>query len=358
MAAMQAVVRQSAARQPAARQPTVCDTPQRTRRAVERPAVVNPKGPSPQARALHAFCRNLVRPAVVVMPLTKAGVRGAFMIDFFASMWPQPPGITVEHLRMPGYQVEIVRDGRSDKPIADGAVLYLHGGGFVCCGRNTHRPIVAEIARRTGLPVVSVEYRQMPKAKISGSVRDCLSAYAWLLEQGVDPSRVVFAGDSAGGFLVFATALRALDVGLPVPAGIVGISALLDLDVTAKLAHPNVSRDSYVVAGGLATICRMGGEVDGRIDPLLSPVNGALAKLPPSFLLAAEDEVLRCDSELMAQRLRAAGVDATLQIWRGQVHAFPALAPGLPESRIALAHISRFIRARIAAGGTRPVKIA
>ena len=346
------------AMQAPARQSAVRDTTRRTRRAVGRSAVVNPNGPSPQARALHAFCRNLVRPAVVVMPLTKTGVRGAFMIDLLARFRPQPTGITVEHLRMPGYRVEIVRDKRSCKPIADGAVLYLHGGGFVCCGRNTHRPIVAEIARRTGLPVVSVEYRQMPKAKISGSVRDCLSAYAWLLEQGVDPGKVVFAGDSAGGFLVFATALRALDVGLPAPAGIVGISALLDLDVTAKLEHPNVRRDTYVVAAGLATICRMGGEVEGRVDPLLSPVNGALAELPPSFLLAAEDEVLRCDSELMAQRLRAAGVDTTLQIWRGQVHAFPALAPGLPESRIALAHISRFICSRIAAGRVRPGKIA
>ena len=346
--AMQAPVRHSPAR----------DTTRRGPRAVERSAVVNPNGPSPQARALHAFCRNLVRPAVTVMPLTKTGVRGAFMIDLLAGFRPQPTGITVEHLRMPGYRVEIVRDKRSCKPIAEGAVLYLHGGGIRLLraqhppadrrgDRAAHRApggqrrVPGRCRRRRSPDRYATVSAPTPGCSSRASIRARWSSR-------VIPRRVPRVRDG----------VPALDVGLPAPAGIVGISALLDLDVTAKLEHPNVRRDTYVVAAGLATICRMGGEVEGRVDPLLSPVNGALAEFPPSFLLAAEDEVLRCDSELMAQRLRAAGVDTTLQIWRGQVHAFPALAPGLPESRIALAHISRFICSRIAAGRVRPGKIA
>ncbi len=158
----------------------------------------------------------------------------------------------------------------------------------------------------------------------------------------------MFAGDSAGGFLVFATALKAREEGVDLPAGLVGLSPLLDLDCADKLVHANAARDVFAPVEALVTIGKLGGEVDGVLDPpALSPVNGDLEGLPPALLVAAEGEVLRSDSELMAYRLSAAGVPTTLQIWDGQVHAFPALWPGLPESRAVLRRIARFVATRV-----------
>lgn len=308
---------------------------------------MNPSGASAQSRIVLELCRRVIRPAVRVAPVTSFGLRAAFLIEALAGVRGIPSGIACDKVRLPALRLEVVRSVDRMAHHGDGVVLYFHGGGFVACGTNTHRSVVADLARRTGMPVLNVEYRQLPKTNIAGSVRDCLTAYRWLLDQGADPRKVVFAGDSAGGFLVFATALKAIEEGLPRPAALVGLSPLLDLDCADKLTHANAKLDAFVAVRGLSAVCRLGGAVDGVIDPLLSPVNGALAKLPPALLICAEDEVLRCDAEVMAKRLRQARVPTELQIWRGQVHAFPALAPNLPESRAALAGVGRFIRSRI-----------
>ncbi|WP_225731941.1 MULTISPECIES: alpha/beta hydrolase [unclassified Nocardia] len=310
--------------------------------------VMNPDGPSAPARVLLATCQGVIRPALRVAPITRSTIPiGAAAISGLARLRPQPRGIEREQVALNGFRMEILRPSGAARALRHGAMLYLHGGGFAVCGLRTHRPIAASLARRIGLPVVNVEYRQLPGRRITDSVDDCMTAYRWLLRHGADPGRIVFAGDSAGGYLSFATALRAIEAGLPAPAGLIGLSPLLDLDYAAKRDHINVTRDPYIPLSALAAVVRMGAEVGGALDPLLSPVNGALAALPPVLLIAAEDEILRHDCELMAERLTAAGVPNTLELWRGQVHAFMSIFPNLPEGRAALARVSRFVRARL-----------
>ncbi|UGT71120.1 alpha/beta hydrolase [Nocardia gipuzkoensis] len=310
--------------------------------------VMNPKGPSAQSRLLLATCMGVVRPVLRTFPVTRTTIPfGAATVNGLARLRPRPHGIDREQVSLHGIRLEIIRPAGAARALRHGAVLYMHGGGFAICDTCSHRPVAASLARRTGLPVINVEYRQLPRTRITQSVQDCLSAYRWLLRHGADPARIVFSGDSAGGFLAFATALLALESGLPAPAGLVGLSPLLDLDYGAKRDYVNVTRDPYIPLSALQAVVRIGAEVDGMLDPSLSPVNAALGGLPPVLLIAAEDEVLRFDSELMAQRLTAAGVPNTLELWRGQVHAFMSIAPGLPESRAALARVSRFVRARI-----------
>ncbi|WP_024801255.1 alpha/beta hydrolase [Nocardia sp. BMG51109] len=309
--------------------------------------VVNPGGGSLPSRALWLACRGVVRPVVRHYPITPLTMPVAStVVDGLARLRPGPSGVEREQVRLSGFRMEIIRPAGARRALRDGVVMYMHGGAFFLCGLDSHRPVAAALARRTGLPVLNVDYRQLPDTPIDGSIDDCLTAYRWLLGHGVDPSRIVFGGDSAGGFLTFATALRAVEAGLRAPAGLVGLSAALDLDRAAKLDYMNVDRDAYI---GLAALGRMAryGAAD-RADEL-SPVNGALAGLPPALLVVGEDEVLRYDSELMARRLTAAGVPNTLELWRGQVHAFTSILPNLPESRAALGRVARFVRSRIAA---------
>ncbi|WP_083897572.1 alpha/beta hydrolase [Nocardia vinacea] len=316
--------------------------------AVDPGLLMNPDGPSASARLLLATCLGAVRPVLRMFPVSRVTIPiGALAIDGLARLRPQPGGVDREQVTLNGFRMEILRPSGGSRALRHGAVLYMHGGGFAVCGLGTHRPIAASLARRTGLPVVNVDYRQLPASNVSAAIEDCVTAYRWLLRHGADPARIMFAGDSAGGFLAFATALRAIESGLPSPGGLIGLSPLLDLDYAAKRDYMNVARDPYLPLSALEAVVRIGAEVDGVLDPLASPVNGALASLPPVLLITAEDEVLRYDCELMARRLTAAGVPNALEIWRGQVHAFMAIAPNLPESRMALARVSRFVRARL-----------
>jgi acetyl esterase/lipase len=310
---------------------------------------------SVRARLVFAAARLMVRPLLTYWPLTSWAIRPLCLLETAADLLPAPCGVKVEPVNFGGFVGEWVRPAPSDETDEPGVVLYFHGGAFVTCGVATHRYEVAMIAQACGLPVLSVAYRQLPTVRLSGSVEDCLSVYRGLLAEGFDPARIVLAGDSAGGYLAFATALAARAEELPGPAGIVALSPWLDFDSTAKLSHPNATRDAYAPVVRLAELARLlGAELtEGLPDP--SPVNQNLAGLPPVLLVASESEMLRCDAELMAARLAAADVPVTLQVWAGQIHAFPVLGNLLPESKAAIRGIATFIRGLVRpAEGDRP----
>ncbi|WP_454790823.1 alpha/beta hydrolase [Mycolicibacterium lutetiense] len=253
-------------------------------------------------------------------------------------------GLRVSRITLGRVTLETIRTAESaHRPLADGAILYLHGGGFVLGGFDTHVHVVVALARQTQLPVVHVEYRQHPDVTVDESVADCLRAYRWLLDQGAEPAKTVIAGDSAGGFLAFATVLAAEAQGVEAPAGVVGISPLLELDGERRAGHPNFAADRMGIGLVLPMVVECVGprSSDGNV---LSPVNGALESFPPSLIVAAESEVLRCDAEHMHELLTGLGRSSTLKVWPGQLHAFPAFLPFLPESREARDCIVEFIQ--------------
>jgi acetyl esterase/lipase len=225
---------------------------------------------------------------------------------------------------------------------SDGAVLYMHGGAFVFCGLNTHRPVAAGLAVGSGLPVLSVSYRLYPRGVVEDAVADCVEAFHHLVEQGIDPARIVLAGDSAGGHLAFAVTLALRDLGYHT-AGIVAFSPWLDFDHTTKMAHFNRDRDVMIPATRLRQVARLCLGVK-KLEPEHSPVNADLSGLPPVLMICAEDEVLRADAELMRERLLAHGVPVHLQIWSGTLHAFPAIPVPVPDILAARAVAAEFIR--------------
>jgi acetyl esterase/lipase len=309
--------------------------------SVVEPVVSHHVGVSVRARVVYAAARLMLRPLMTYWPLNPLGLLPLPLFDGLADLLPNPHDTEFERVELPGFRGEWARAEGVEQ---DGAVLYFHGGAFIACGLATHRHEVSKISASAQLPVLSVAYRQLPQVPLAGSLLDCLAAYRHLLDSGLDPSRIVFAGDSAGGHLAFATALSAQAADLPQPAGIVALSPWLDFDASSKTAHPNAARDAYAPVSRLPFLTTLCLASKGELDPLASPVNRDLSGLPPVLLLAAEDEMLRCDAELMAERLAAHGVPCTLQIWAGQVHAFPVLGDLLPESRAAIHEIGTFIR--------------
>ncbi|QZH59793.1 alpha/beta hydrolase [Mycolicibacterium farcinogenes] len=252
-------------------------------------------------------------------------------------------GLRVSRITLGRVTVETIRTAESaHRPLADGAILYLHGGGFFLGGFDTHRHLVVALARQTQLPVVHVEYRQHPEVRVDESVADCLRAYRWLVDQGADPEHTVVAGDSAGGFLAFATVLAAQEQGIGVPAGVIGVSPLLELDCARRSAHANFAEDRMGIGLALPMIVECVGPKNSAGRDL-SPVNG-VTDFPPSLIIAAESEALRCDAERMHEVLTDAGRQCTLKLWPGQLHAFPAFLPFLPESREARDCMVEFIQ--------------
>ncbi|NEW51837.1 alpha/beta hydrolase [Nocardia cyriacigeorgica] len=300
--------------------------------------------PSPQSRLATHLVRELVRPALRQLPIGPPVFRAAHLIELGARLLPVRHPVRVEAISAGHVRCEIVRGADVSPGFERGAILYFHGGGFVAGGFHTHRRLAALLSAQSGLPVVQVRYRYLPAAGVPESVRDCLTAYRWLLERGAVPESVVFAGDSAGGLLVVNTALSADEAGLPVPAAVVAISPWLDLDLTDKLAHRNAATETYLPTAAFTRIAELGCTRDGRVDPALSPINGNLAVLPPTLLLACDDEFLYLDSRAMAKRLATVNVPCELHIWHGQIHAFPVIFPYLPESAEAVAVITRFVR--------------
>ena len=208
---------------------------------------------------------------------------------------------------------------------------------------RTHRRMVARLSAVSGAPALSVAYRQLPGTTLLGSVADCVAAYAFLLDEGYRADEIVIAGDSAGGFLTFATALRAVLDGLPAPGGLVAMSPLTDLDHTGKLAHPNLHLDPYIPGALLPELTPM--LLGGRaLEPLHSPVNGALAAMPPTLIHVGSTEVLRVDAELMARRLSDAGVPVTLVVWDRQPHVFQIFADFCREGLHSIEEMGAFIR--------------
>ncbi len=289
--------------------------------------------------AVRAVTRGVVRPMLGFFPVRgpMAPLRAA--VDLGAGLLPRLPTTTFDHVSGDGWTAELVSTRGFDP--ADGALVYFHGGAFVFCGLATHRRIVERLSERTGLPVLSVAYRQLPGHLVETSVADCVEALNWVIEQGVDPARIVLAGDSAGGHLAFSVALEATAQGVDL-GGIVGLSPWLDFDNAGRRRHRNAWRDDFIPTYRLDRVARL---VTGasELDPQHSPVNRDLAGLPPTLLICGYDEVLRHDAELMAERLEAAGVPVTLHLWKGQVHAFPVLGDLLPESGAALDQVAGFV---------------
>ncbi|KAJ3031475.1 UNVERIFIED_CONTAM: hypothetical protein HDU68_003806 [Siphonaria sp. JEL0065] len=114
----------------------------------------------------------------------------------------------------------------------DPVVLYLHGGGYALCSRKTHRGLTWKVAKYTKSPVLAIDYRLSPEYVFPLALHDAISAYAFLTTNRPS-SKVIIAGDSAGGGLALALALWLRDSGaqhgLSLPAGVALMSPWLDL---------------------------------------------------------------------------------------------------------------------------------
>jgi len=229
----------------------------------------------------------------------------------------------------------------------DAAILYLHGGAYVLGSAHAYRHLGGQIAARTNTSVFIADYRLAPEHPFPAAVEDAHAAFRGLAEQGAKDIAIV--GDSAGGGLslvllsVVQAELRA-GRGRAASAAVV-MSPWTDLALTgatlADLASddPLLTKDMLAITGASYLAGR-----DAR-DPLVSPLYGNLAGLPPIQLHVGTSEILLDDARRYADRARAAGVDATIHVWEGMTHVFPASLGVLGAADEALGLLATFLDA-------------
>ena len=232
--------------------------------------------------------------------------------------------------------------------VADGTILYFHGGSFVLGSPDTAISLTANLVIRSGVRAISLDYRLAPEHPFPAAIEDCLAAYRELLERGTDPSTIVFAGESAGGGLSITTCLAARAAGVPMPAAIVAFSPGLDATYTGASMLTKAGIDPIFIRERLVDTnsLYLGGQ-DPRQDLLSPAVVGDLTGLPPMLLQVGTNEVLLDDATRMADRARAAEVDVILDVVAGVPHVFQAFADRLSEAGDALDRAALFVTQRV-----------
>jgi acetyl esterase/lipase len=204
--------------------------------------------------------------------------------------------------------------------------------------------MVATLAQKMGMRALMVDYRVAPDYPFPAPLNDCVTAYRWLLKQGIAAHNIVVAGDSAGGNLTITTMMKLRDSGDPLPAAAACLSPVANLSKRSStleefndpLLHPRAGRmfnKSYVAHN------------DPR-DPLISPVFGDWHGLPPLLVHAGEDEFLREDAVRIEALAKAAGVDVRLEIYPRMWHVWQ-LFPALPQAVQSLGDIAGFLKSQV-----------
>jgi acetyl esterase/lipase len=229
-----------------------------------------------------------------------------------------------------------------------GVMLYFHGGAYIAGSPRTHAGMIGRLAALTGLRVVAPAYRLAPETPGPAAFDDAMAAHARLTRLGYAPEEIVLAGDSAGGGLALAL-LSALCAEGRRPAGLVAFSPWTDLALGGRSLRTNARADPLLPVWRIdEVIDHVRGDLPPE-DPRLSPLHAPFDAPPPVLIQVGDTEILHADSVRMAARLRQAGGDVRLEVWRGVPHTWQLLDGRLAEARAALVAASGFIAPLLAA---------
>lgn len=235
-------------------------------------------------------------------------------------------------------------------------VLYIHGGAFMMGSPRSHRVITNKFSEIANAAVLAIDYRLMPENKRITGVNDCRTAYRWILDNGPNGpeaiSKLIIAGDSAGGNLTLSTIAWARDTGLRAADAAIALSPATDSTFTSPSIKSNMSSD--VMLGPMfSAISKIPNTLllwvtwfNNRLNPsgaIMSPLRNNLSNLPPTLIHASEVEILRDDARRYANKAAKQGSITKLQLWDHVVHVWHIFLPDLTESRQAFDEIKKFI---------------
>jgi len=240
---------------------------------------------------------------------------------------------------------------------ANRRLLYVHGGAFTVGSDISHRPLTAQLARRTGMAVFAPNYRLMPENTRRDTIEDAREAYKWILNTGPDGqaplAKLALAGDSAGGNLVLMLGNWARNHVDRQPDAVVAFSPTVDTTFASPSIKTNLATD-HMLRPALAAM----GKVPRMLllpalakhygmspsHPDQSPIFDDLSNLPPTFIQASDSEVLHDDSVRFAAKAQSVESPVSLQSWGGGLpHVWQIFDDFIPEANAALDEVQIFL---------------
>lgn len=280
------------------------------------------------------------RTLITLAPKQPFGPEGRQSYDKMIARTPTAQGVTYEADTVggvPGWWCRPV------DPIGARVILYLHGGGYVMGSSAAYKYFAGHIAKCAGLATFVADYALAPEFPFPAAMDDAMAAYQGLATLGY--TRIVLAGDSAGGGLCLALLAKVIqDESLPRPCAALALSPLTDCALTGNSIESRAKADPVIKKQMLADTALMYLGDHDRRTPDASPLYGDLSGLPPVLIHVGDYELLLDDSVRYAQRLEAAGGSVELHVWRGMPHVFCGFVGMLKVASEALNLAGAFIR--------------
>jgi acetyl esterase len=226
--------------------------------------------------------------------------------------------VDVREIDADGVPCRLYRPQDEIRPGANGLVVHLHGGGFVFNDVEVHDAVCRRFANRSGMAVLSVDYRRPPEHPFPAAVEDVDSVIAWLARQDRTDGLGTFVhGDSAGGNLALGAALRH-------PGTFDAVVLIYPfLDPTQSFDSYDTAADGFDREEAAWYWQQYVSGPDDLTSPDLAPLlSDRLGTLPPTLVVTAEHDPLRDEGEELARRLDASGVEVTATRYLGQTHGF------------------------------------
>ena len=272
---------------------------------------------------------------------------------------PQMARITEHTVPAPGGPVRI-RCYDPGPDVTKPGLIYLHGGGWTLFSLDTHDRVMREYASRADVMVVGVDYALSPEAKYPIALEQVVAVVRFLGERGtelgIDPLRIALGGDSAGANLAISACLRFRDEGYSrlIRAMVLNYGVFdrrSSGESQRRFGGPGNMLTSEEMKGFWRNYLRDDRDAD---DPLVCPLRADLRGLPRALLVVPECDLLTEQSVQLADRLAAAGVSVTLEMYRGAVHSFLEAVSIAPIADRAFADTASWLRNEAArASGNR-----
>ncbi|MFP5020054.1 alpha/beta hydrolase [Pseudonocardia phyllosphaerae] len=285
---------------------------------------------------------------------------------------PPEAGVRTEERAVPGATGElrarlyvpdpVLRDGVAAGET--GLLVYLHGGGFVAGDLDTHDNLCAALAADAGVRVLAIDYRLAPEHPFPAAVDDCLAAFTHVAEHaedfGASPGRIAIGGDSAGGSLALTVARETTRPADGHPHGPVFVLAFFPCThVDGRTRSREIFGEGYfLTTEALDTMVGWYVPDALREDPRLRIAEEDLTGMPPAYVATAGFDPLRDEGEELVERMREAGVPATLRRHPELTHGFAtSLGVGV-RPRLAVAEAAGALRTALALlSADRPVPV-
>jgi epsilon-lactone hydrolase len=226
-------------------------------------------------------------------------------------------------------------------------IVYFHGGGFISGSKESHRKVAAHLAKAAGGRALIPDYRLAPEHPFPSQLDDARASYDWLLTQGYQPSKIAFAGESAGGNIATAAALALKRANRPLPGAIVAFSPWYDMDANGGTLESNAATDAFFSREIIQSTAAMFLGGHSPTDPLANPLYSDPAGLPPILLTCGSHETLRDHAERFAALAERAGVDVILRVGDQMQHFYQCMAGRAPEADASIAEAGKWLRAKL-----------